>query len=74
MEIQDPNAQFPVVLAIVAIAKGLGLNLVAEGVETTVQSRYLEDAGCKIIQGYLYHRPMAQTKLMDLLRVQFATH
>ncbi len=74
MEIQDPDAQFPVVLAIVAIAKGLGLNLVAEGVETTVQARYLEDAGCKIIQGYLYHRPMAQTKLMDLLRVQFATH
>jgi diguanylate cyclase (GGDEF)-like protein/PAS domain S-box-containing protein len=73
MEIQDPDAQFPVVLAIVAIAKGLGLNLVAEGVETEVQSRYLENAGCKIIQGYLYHRPMSQTKLMDLLQAQFAT-
>jgi diguanylate cyclase (GGDEF)-like protein/PAS domain S-box-containing protein len=74
MEIVDPHAQCPVVLAIVAIAKGLGLNLVAEGVETEVQSRYLEKAGCKIIQGYLYHRPMSQAKLMDLLQVQFAAH
>jgi diguanylate cyclase (GGDEF)-like protein/PAS domain S-box-containing protein len=70
MEIQDPNAHFPVVLAIVAIAKGLGLNLVAEGVETVVQSRYLEDAGCKIIQGYLYHRPMSQASLLRLLKLQ----
>jgi diguanylate cyclase (GGDEF)-like protein len=74
MEIQDPDALFPVVLAIVAIAKGLGLNLVAEGVETTVQARYLEDAGCKIIQGYLFHRPMPQSQLMDLLQAQFAAH
>jgi len=74
MEIQDPDAQFPVVLAIVAIAKGLGLNLVAEGVETLVQSDYLEGAGCKIIQGYLYHRPMSQTDLIELLRVQSPIH
>jgi diguanylate cyclase (GGDEF)-like protein/PAS domain S-box-containing protein len=73
-EIQDPDAQFPVVLAIVAIAKGLGLNLVAEGVETLVQSRYLEDAGCKIIQGFLYHRPMSQVDLIELLRVQSPVH
>ncbi len=72
MEIQDPDAQFPVVLAIVAIAKGLGLNLVAEGVETLVQARYLEGAGCKIFQGYLYHKPMSQNKLIELLLVQSA--
>jgi diguanylate cyclase (GGDEF)-like protein/PAS domain S-box-containing protein len=74
MEIQDQNAQFPVVLAIVAIAKGLGLNLVAEGVETDVQVRYLENAGCQIIQGFYYHRPMPQAQLLALLHVQFAVH
>lgn len=72
MEIQDADAQYPVVLAIVAIAKGLGLNLVAEGVETAVQARYLAGADCKIIQGYLYHRPMAQTRFIALLHDQFA--
>jgi diguanylate cyclase (GGDEF)-like protein/PAS domain S-box-containing protein len=70
MEIQDPSAQFPVVLAIVAIAQGLGLNLVSEGVETPVQAKYLADAGCKIMQGFLYHQPMAQGRLMELLHTQ----
>jgi EAL domain-containing protein (putative c-di-GMP-specific phosphodiesterase class I) len=60
------------VLAIVAIAKGLGLNLVAEGVETEVQSRYLQDAGCKIMQGYLYYRPMSLSNLIDVLKEQTA--
>jgi diguanylate cyclase (GGDEF)-like protein len=72
-EIRDANMQFPVVLAIVAIAKGLSLNLVAEGVETLVQARYLEDAGCRIMQGYLYHQPMPQTQLLQLLRTQIQT-
>jgi EAL domain-containing protein (putative c-di-GMP-specific phosphodiesterase class I) len=72
MEIQDAEGQYPVVLAIVAIAKGLGLNLVAEGVETEVQSRYLQDAGCKIMQGYLYYRPMSLSNLIDVLKEQTA--
>ena len=72
MEIQDAEGQYPVVLAIVAIAKGLGLNLVAEGVETEVQSRYLQDAGCKIMQGYLYFRPMSLSNLIDVLKEQTA--
>lgn len=70
MEIREPNMQFPVVLAIVAIAKGLGLNLVAEGVETEVQARYLADAGCRIMQGYLYHQPMSHARLLELMREQ----
>jgi len=68
--IEDENKQFPVVLAIISIAKGLGLNLVAEGVETLVQARYLEKAGCHVIQGYLYHKPVSQTQLLTLLREQ----
>jgi EAL domain-containing protein (putative c-di-GMP-specific phosphodiesterase class I) len=43
---------------------------VAEGVETLAQERYLEQTGCRIMQGYLYHKPMSQTRLLELLRVQ----
>ena len=68
--IENENKQFPVVLAIISIAKGLGLNLVAEGVETLVQARYLEKAGCHIIQGYLYHKPVSQRQLLALLQEQ----
>jgi diguanylate cyclase (GGDEF)-like protein/PAS domain S-box-containing protein len=57
-EITDDDAHYPVVLAIVSIARGLGLNLVAEGVETEVQRRYLQAHGCTVMQGYLFHRPM----------------
>jgi EAL domain-containing protein (putative c-di-GMP-specific phosphodiesterase class I) len=69
-EIREPGMQFPVVLAIVAIAQGLGLNLVAEGVETELQAAYLEEAGCRVMQGYLYHQPMAQSNLVRLLQSQ----
>lgn len=68
--IEDDGLQFPVVLAIISIAKGLGLKLVAEGVETEVQKRYLEQAGCATFQGYYFHRPMSHLALMDLLRTE----
>ncbi|MBP9904181.1 MAG: EAL domain-containing protein [Rhodoferax sp.] len=68
--IEDDGLQFPVVLAIISIAKGLGLKLVAEGVETEVQKRYLEQAGCATFQGYYFHRPMSHTALMALLQTE----
>lgn len=43
-----------IVNAIVAMAKGLKLNLIAEGVETHAQLEYLKDLGCEEIQGYLF--------------------
>jgi EAL domain-containing protein (putative c-di-GMP-specific phosphodiesterase class I) len=70
MEIQDDMAQYPVVLAIISIARGLGLNLVAEGVETLAQERYLERAGCVTMQGFLYHTPLSHRMLIELLRRQ----
>lgn len=70
MHIEDDTQQFPVVLAIISIAKGLGLKLVAEGVETEVQKRYLERAGCQTFQGFFYHRPMQQSALMTVLTSQ----
>ena len=67
-EIQSEQGHYPVVLAIISIAKGLGLRLVAEGVETETQSRYLEQSGCATMQGYLYHQPMSSTKLLHVLQ------
>ncbi|WP_028670750.1 putative bifunctional diguanylate cyclase/phosphodiesterase [Saccharospirillum impatiens] len=44
--------------AILAMAKTLSLNVVAEGVETLEQSDFLQTHGCTIMQGYYYARPM----------------
>jgi diguanylate cyclase (GGDEF)-like protein len=63
-EIQHENGHFPVVLAIIWIARGLGLNLIAEGVEAQSQARYLEQAGCTTMQGYLFHKPLTKSQFM----------
>lgn len=46
------------VRSIRAIATDLGLETVAEGVETPAQLAFLEAAGCRVFQGYLFGRPM----------------
>jgi EAL domain-containing protein (putative c-di-GMP-specific phosphodiesterase class I) len=69
-EIHDENGHYPVILAIISIARGLGLHLVAEGVETDVQARYLQANGCTTMQGYLYHRPISLTSFIDVLQAQ----
>jgi len=70
VEIRDDATQFPVVMAIISIAKGLGLNLVAEGVETLAQTRYLENSGCNVMQGYYYHKPLPQKRFLELISDQ----
>ncbi|TWI61566.1 PAS domain S-box-containing protein/diguanylate cyclase (GGDEF)-like protein [Pseudoduganella lurida] len=72
-EIHDENGHYPVILAIISIARGLGLHLVAEGVETGTQARYLEANGCTTMQGYLYHRPISLASFLDVLRAQAQT-
>ncbi len=47
-----------VVAAICALARGLRLDVVAEGVETAAQAGAAEAAGCQVMQGYLYARPL----------------
>jgi EAL domain-containing protein (putative c-di-GMP-specific phosphodiesterase class I) len=50
--------------AIISMGHHLGLAVVAEGIETAAQQRFLVDAGCDFGQGYLLGRPMP---LEDLL-------
>ena len=59
-----------IVATIVQLARTLGLEVVAEGVETEAQRRVLEALGCDKFQGYLFARPMGALDLTALLRVQ----
>ena len=69
-EIHEENGHYPVILAIISIARGLGLNLIAEGVETDEQARYLRANGCLTMQGYLFYRPISLHDFMAALRTQ----
>ncbi|HZV53648.1 MAG TPA: EAL domain-containing protein, partial [Rhodocyclaceae bacterium] len=53
--------------ATIVLGHDLGLDLVAEGVETTEQRDLLRDLGCDAMQGFLYCRPLPPDQVIDFL-------
>ena len=53
--------------ATIALAQGLSLAVVAEGVETIGQRDFLGTLGCDVLQGYLYGRPVPAFEMAQLL-------
>jgi EAL domain-containing protein (putative c-di-GMP-specific phosphodiesterase class I) len=53
----DPRIEL-IVETIIGMARGLGVELIAEGIETVEQQRFLETHGCTLFQGYLFGRPV----------------
>ncbi|WP_019568962.1 bifunctional diguanylate cyclase/phosphodiesterase [Thioalkalivibrio sp. ALMg13-2] len=53
---------------IIHIAHGLGLQVVAEGVEHEAQRALLQESGCDVIQGYLFSRPLPAEDALALLK------
>jgi len=56
--------------AIITLGSELGLQVVAEGVETAEQSTFLLGRGCALQQGYLFSRPLPQTAFEQLLETR----
>ncbi|GAB3549536.1 hypothetical protein GCM10027343_31480 [Noviherbaspirillum agri] len=55
--------------AIIALGNSMHLRVVAEGVETREQERFLIENGCHSMQGYLFSRPVAADDISNLLRL-----
>lgn len=53
--------------SIVDLAHGLGLQVIAEGVEKESQARLLRTMGCEFAQGYLFSTPLAKADFLSLL-------
>ncbi|MBV8620991.1 MAG: EAL domain-containing protein, partial [Curvibacter sp.] len=58
----------PIVSAIIALGQNLGLDVIAEGVETEIQRDTLAAHGCLVYQGYLYNRPMPAAEFESWLQ------
>ncbi|MBT8764722.1 sensor domain-containing protein [Metapseudomonas boanensis] len=56
-----------IIRAIVAIARSLGLETIAEGVERSDQLVFLEQQGCHLYQGYLFSKPLPSAEFRTLL-------
>jgi EAL domain-containing protein (putative c-di-GMP-specific phosphodiesterase class I) len=67
--ITDVRSGAPLVGGVVAIARGLGLSVVAEGVETHEQRLMLRKLGCHLAQGYLFGRPVRADVMTESLRM-----
>ena len=61
---EDPGDQ-QLVLAAIAMAKGLGMAVVAEGVEDQFQLEFLSHAGCNAVQGFYLGRPVGAQKFTE---------
>jgi EAL domain-containing protein (putative c-di-GMP-specific phosphodiesterase class I) len=61
-----------VVKAILAMAKGLDLKVVAEGVETEEQLNFLVKQGCDLAQGYFIAKPLAEETYRSYLESRAA--
>ncbi len=64
-DIPENEEDMAIVKTIIALAKNLNLDVIAEGVETEVQKDFLLENGCTSIQGYYYAEPMSAKKIKE---------
>lgn len=67
--ITDRAQSVPVVTAILAMARALDLEVVAEGIESPEQAAWLRRHGCGYAQGYLYGRPQPGPPVLSALHI-----
>jgi len=66
-DIEDDADDAEIIRTIIAMAKALGLGLVAEGVETPGQLAFLRDSACHVVQGYHFAKPMGPAAFAEWL-------
>jgi EAL domain-containing protein (putative c-di-GMP-specific phosphodiesterase class I) len=66
-EADDRSSDLPIVQAVIALAHALGIEVVAEGIETPEQLRLLRTLGCDRGQGFLFARPLVPADAARML-------
>ncbi|MBL4622252.1 MAG: EAL domain-containing protein, partial [Immundisolibacteraceae bacterium] len=68
IECASNSADAAICKTIISLAKSLGLQIVAEGVETAEQLKFLKQHDCDVYQGYYFSRPVAAEFIPPLLQ------
>ncbi len=68
VNLKDEPGGHPIVRSIIQLAHGLGMTVIAEGVETREQYETLTELGCDYCQGYYFARPMSLANLEALIQ------
>lgn len=66
-DVQSSTRDQALCRSIIAIAKGLGMECVAEGIETEEQRAFLTAEGCDVAQGFALARPLEETDYLNML-------
>ncbi|HUX49457.1 MAG TPA: EAL domain-containing protein [Spirochaetia bacterium] len=66
-DISRDAANDSIIDAIIALARGLSLEVIAEGVETPGQVDFLKKRGCEIAQGYFYSHPLSPDAFIEFV-------
>jgi diguanylate cyclase (GGDEF)-like protein len=69
-EVITPDAHRGVINSIILLARDLGLNVIAEGIETETHVRYLENNGCKLGQGFFFNKGLPTQLLEKQFKLQ----
>ena len=68
LAMEDGNKGISLFFDLVSTFKGVGFNILVEGIETNSQDKLVKDSGVDYIQGFLYSRPLPADECVDLLK------
>jgi len=64
-DLPDSESDKAICRAVIALGRNLGLQVLAEGVETQAQADFLAETGCAVFQGYFFGKPMTTKQLEE---------
>jgi diguanylate cyclase (GGDEF)-like protein len=65
----EDRASQSILESVLQLARNLNLTVVAEGIETAEQMKYVQDREVDLVQGYIYSRPLQQSDVIEFVRL-----